>query len=41
MLTVKDKSNYLKGLLILIGKDKNIGEHERNLLIELVESGFR
>jgi len=34
-LTVKDRSNYLKGLLILIGKDKIISEAERNNLMEI------
>ncbi len=34
-LTHQDKSNYLKGLLILIGKDKVIAEQERMLLSEM------
>ena len=34
-LTVLDKSNYLKGLLILIGKDKKILESERKSFLEL------
>ncbi len=34
-LTVLDRSNYLKGLLILIGKDKNISETERNTFLQL------
>lgn len=34
-LTHQDKSNYLKGLLILIGKDKVIAEEERMLLSEM------
>jgi hypothetical protein len=32
-MTVKDKSSYLKGLLILIGKDKSISENERSILM--------
>jgi hypothetical protein len=34
-LTILDKSNYLKGLLILIGKDKKITEDERAVLLKL------
>jgi len=34
-LTVLDRSNYLKGLLILIGKDKKITEDERELFLRL------
>ncbi|HOI29928.1 MAG TPA: hypothetical protein PLZ15_09255 [Melioribacteraceae bacterium] len=34
-MTQQDKSNYFKGLLILIGKDKNISENERRSLSEL------
>jgi hypothetical protein len=33
--TVKDKSNYLRGLLILIGKDKNIAIKEKDLFLRL------
>ena len=35
VLTLHDKSSYLKGLLILVGKDKIIAEHERTLLTEV------
>ena len=35
VLTLLDKSNYLKGLLILIGKDKNITEDERIHLLKI------
>jgi hypothetical protein len=35
VLTFQDKSSYLKGLLILVGKDKIIAEYERTLLIEV------
>ncbi|PKL81765.1 MAG: hypothetical protein CVV24_13570 [Ignavibacteriae bacterium HGW-Ignavibacteriae-3] len=34
-LTLKDKSNYIKGLLILIGKDKIIRKEERELLMDI------
>lgn len=34
-LTFLDKSSYLKGLLILIGKDKIIAKRERTLLTEV------
>ncbi len=34
-MTLQDRSNYLKGLLILIGKDKKISESEREKLIEI------
>lgn len=30
VMTQQDKSNYFKGLLILIGKDKSISEQEKN-----------
>jgi len=33
--TVLDKSNYLRGLLILIGKDKNIAIKEKELFLRL------
>jgi hypothetical protein len=36
-LAILDKSNYLKGLLIVIGKDKKITERERELLLKLAE----
>ena len=32
-LTQQDRSSYLKGLLILVGKDKIIAEYERNQLM--------
>jgi len=35
LLSVLDKSKYLKGLLILIGKDKIIAEEEKKLLMEV------
>ncbi len=34
-LTILDKSNYLKALLILIGKDKKISDRERELFLTL------
>ena len=38
---VLDKSNYLKGLLVLISKDNKVSEHERNFLLEVGKSlGF-
>ena len=40
-LTVPDKSNYLRGLLILIGKDKNIAIKEKELFLRLSKTlGF-
>ncbi|MBA4405708.1 hypothetical protein C0389_00375 [bacterium] len=35
VLTQQDRSSYLKGLLILVGKDKSIGKHESSLLMEV------
>lgn len=35
MLTLQDKSNYLKGLLILIGKDKIITDEEKIHLLKI------
>lgn len=34
-LTELDKSNYLKGFLILIGKDKKISDSEREIFLQL------
>lgn len=34
-LTQFDRSNYLKGLLILVGKDKVVSKNERNNFIKL------
>jgi hypothetical protein len=40
-LTLLDKSNYLRGLLILIGKDKNIALKEKELFLRLSKTlGF-
>jgi|BarGraIncu00222A_1022003.scaffolds.fasta_scaffold17964_1 hypothetical protein len=40
-LTLLDKSNYLRGLLILIGKDKNIAIKEKELFLRLSKTlGF-
>jgi hypothetical protein len=36
-MTLQDKSNYFKGLLILIGKDKSISESEKNNLRKLAK----
>lgn len=36
-MTQQDKSNYFKGLLILIGKDKSISELEKNNLRKLAK----
>ncbi|MDQ7815909.1 MAG: hypothetical protein RDU14_02715 [Melioribacteraceae bacterium] len=35
VMTLQDRSNYFKGLLILIGKDKTISEPEKNNLRKL------
>lgn len=32
--SILDKSNYLRGLLILIKKDKNVWDHEMELFFE-------
>ena len=32
--SIIDKSNYLRGLLILIRKDKNVWDHEMELFFE-------
>lgn len=37
IMTQQDKSNYFKGLLILIGKDKSISEQEKNNLRKLAK----
>lgn len=34
-LTFKDKGDFLRGLLILIGKDNNIHEKERKAILEI------
>ena len=34
-LNVLDKSNYLKGLLVLIGKDKKISENENDFIMQV------
>ncbi|MFA3783138.1 hypothetical protein ABRY23_08755 [Melioribacteraceae bacterium 4301-Me] len=34
-MTLQDKSNYLKGLLILIGKDKIISKEEERAILQL------
>jgi hypothetical protein len=34
-ITVQDASNYFKGLLILIGRDKEISEQERELMMHV------
>jgi hypothetical protein len=40
-LTLLDRSNYLRGLLILIGKDKNIAIKEKELFLRLSKTlGF-
>ena len=36
-MTLQDRSNYFKGLLILIGKDKTISEPEKNNLRKLAK----
>ena len=39
--TLQDRSNYLRGLLILIGKDRKIAKEEREIFIKLSsELGF-
>ena len=32
LINPKDKSNYFKGLLVLVGKDKNINQNESDLI---------
>lgn len=34
-LNIKDKSNYLKGLLVLIGKDKKISTNESDFIMNV------
>lgn len=34
-LKIKDKSNYLKGLLVLIGKDKKISSNESDFILNV------
>ncbi|MBS3945234.1 MAG: hypothetical protein KGZ42_07030 [Melioribacter sp.] len=36
-MTQQDKSNYFKGLLILIGKDRKISEQERIILCQVAK----
>jgi len=36
-ISYEEKGDYFRGLLILIGKDNNINQHERNSILEIGE----